>query len=366
MGALCGCCVDRKPRMPMADWDKLKEANDEISGENDMRAPPPKNIKSTSNVKTPLLADDTNTNKNGSTIRANGKKKYSNDTDDPNARASIMPANLDKFREFRAISDRHGPEKLRTIALKMRETVEIKDRKFHLKVYSQCFVASEMVTKLLVLGFAETEEEAIEIGMGMHYFKFIQHVTDQNKLFKNKKDRFWIFMDEIDKIPVETNNNHNNEIMASNGNDTDLNGNSGDKKNQSETSELDEMRQQNRNGTESSELLDKFADPSMSMRSDSAGIDEEFAEEMASELSQTMSTQMLEETEELVKYRDIRDQMIKFLDLKERKWMLKVYKECALASDVCKVLIRDMRVANNNNEAVQIGQVCLCVFVCIF
>lgn len=45
-----------------------------------------------------------------------------------------------------------------------KDGVSIKDRKYHMKTYKSCFIGKEAVTWLINSGWANTREEAIELG----------------------------------------------------------------------------------------------------------------------------------------------------------------------------------------------------------
>eukprot|EP00211_Chloroparvula_japonica_P003490 CAMPEP_0119127646 /NCGR_PEP_ID=MMETSP1310-20130426/6115_1 /TAXON_ID=464262 /ORGANISM="Genus nov. species nov., Strain RCC2339" /LENGTH=740 /DNA_ID=CAMNT_0007117923 /DNA_START=94 /DNA_END=2313 /DNA_ORIENTATION=- len=62
--------------------------------------------------------------------------------------------------------------------------VEVKDRKYHLKTYKECFVG-EMAVEWLCKYFACTKETAVEIGQEMYRRNYIVHVVDESKGFLN-------------------------------------------------------------------------------------------------------------------------------------------------------------------------------------
>jgi hypothetical protein len=67
----------------------------------------------------------------------------------------------------------------RVLALKkIREGVEVKDRRYHLKMYKQVFVGSDAVDFLVNSGLAESRDDAVQIGLELqHDFKIFCHVA---------------------------------------------------------------------------------------------------------------------------------------------------------------------------------------------
>ena len=56
---------------------------------------------------------------------------------------------------------------LEDIANNFRANVDIKDRKYRLKTYKQCFVGSDGVDYLLETGHAKTREDAVLLGRSL-------------------------------------------------------------------------------------------------------------------------------------------------------------------------------------------------------
>ena len=70
------------------------------------------------------------------------------------------------------------PEGRVLILNKMREGVEVKDRKYRLKTYEQVFVGTEAVDFLVTSGLAASREDAVRIGLELqHDFNFFCHVV---------------------------------------------------------------------------------------------------------------------------------------------------------------------------------------------
>lgn len=67
---------------------------------------------------------------------------------------------------------------LAVLALRMQQGVEVRDRHWHLKRYSACFVGREAVTWLLHgAGVAATKDEAIALGNAMMQLGLLAHVV---------------------------------------------------------------------------------------------------------------------------------------------------------------------------------------------
>jgi GTPase SAR1 family protein len=76
-----------------------------------------------------------------------------------------------------------------------KEGVEVKDRKYHLKIYPQCFVGSEAVDWLVNNGFAINRKEAEYIGNKIMEKGVFSHVVNEHK-FRDKY-YFYRFNDEV-------------------------------------------------------------------------------------------------------------------------------------------------------------------------
>lgn len=65
---------------------------------------------------------------------------------------------------------------LEDIANNFRANVDIKDRKYRLKTFKQCFIGSEAVDYLLETGHAQTREDAVTLGRSLvHEFHLFEH-----------------------------------------------------------------------------------------------------------------------------------------------------------------------------------------------
>lgn len=64
------------------------------------------------------------------------------------------------------------------IAAQFRTGVEIKDRKYRLSTYKQCFIGREAVDFIVRDGLASTREEAVQLGQSiMSELSIFEHVT---------------------------------------------------------------------------------------------------------------------------------------------------------------------------------------------
>lgn len=67
--------------------------------------------------------------------------------------------------------------------MKGKDGIEIKDRRYYLKTYSQCFIGSEAV-EWMQKKYKISQREAIKLGQNLVDKKIIHHVTDDHQ-FKN-------------------------------------------------------------------------------------------------------------------------------------------------------------------------------------
>lgn len=72
--------------------------------------------------------------------------------------------------------------------------IEIKDRNYRLKKYSQCFIGSETV-KWFIDNYQTTKAEALKLGQNLITEKIIHHVTDDHEF----KDDFLFYRFYVDE-----------------------------------------------------------------------------------------------------------------------------------------------------------------------
>lgn len=84
-------------------------------------------------------------------------------------------------------------DSLSALATTFRENVVVKDRKYHLKTYPQCFVGSEAVDFLMQSGNAASREEAVSIGEALQAMHLFEHVTRDHQF--SDKNLFFRFME---------------------------------------------------------------------------------------------------------------------------------------------------------------------------
>ena len=86
-------------------------------------------------------------------------------------------------------------DSLDDLADAFRKGVEVKDRKYHLTTYKQCFVGSEAVDFLVSSGAAETREDAVQLGLALaSEYHLFEHVARDHE-FKDET-LFYRFMEE--------------------------------------------------------------------------------------------------------------------------------------------------------------------------
>jgi len=83
---------------------------------------------------------------------------------------------------------------LDTVATTLKENLEIKDRKYHLRTYKKCFLGSDAVNWMLKLGITYQVEDAILIGRQLMEENLIYHVT-KDADFENEEN-FYRFTED--------------------------------------------------------------------------------------------------------------------------------------------------------------------------
>eukprot|EP01084_Bolivina_argentea_P013178 24704_1 len=73
-------------------------------------------------------------------------------------------------------------------AAKLKQFLEIKTRKDHLKKYFNCFIGQEAVSVIINLGIAKTQKGAINFCNQLISMKIIEHVEIDHKFIKFKAD----------------------------------------------------------------------------------------------------------------------------------------------------------------------------------
>ena len=74
---------------------------------------------------------------------------------------------------------------LSALAAAFKSNVEVKDRKYHLKAYPQCFIGSEAVDYLIESGHAITREDAVDLGRALQACHLFEHVTRDHQFQDN-------------------------------------------------------------------------------------------------------------------------------------------------------------------------------------
>jgi len=88
-----------------------------------------------------------------------------------------------------------SPKLYQDIASDMRTKIEVKDRKYHLHTYKQCFLGTDAIKYMIDEGFAESVEDAEELGEQLVKAGEIYHVTKDHTL--RNKDYFYYFKQDI-------------------------------------------------------------------------------------------------------------------------------------------------------------------------
>lgn len=85
-------------------------------------------------------------------------------------------------------------KELEELTAKLRSNLEIKDRKYLMTTYPQCFVGSEAVTFMVENGITSSRSDAVELGKLLMAADVIRHVTndhefkDENKYYSFSAD----------------------------------------------------------------------------------------------------------------------------------------------------------------------------------
>ena len=106
---------------------------------------------------------------------------------DSNLEAKVKDPALPKWSE----------SQLAEIVDEARQNVQVADRKYHMKTWSKCFIATELTDWLKTSGHAKDTEEAIQLGEALVDNLFIVHVNRDHN-FKNEMLFFRFFEDERD------------------------------------------------------------------------------------------------------------------------------------------------------------------------
>merc|ERR1712226_516791 len=93
---------------------------------------------------------------------------------------------------------------LKSKAKRFKETLtskgKIKDRKYNITTYKNCFVGKEVVSIICALKFAEDDDGAVKFGNELMQAGIINHVKKEHT-FKNEK-LYYAFCDSVDLSSV--------------------------------------------------------------------------------------------------------------------------------------------------------------------
>ena len=109
-------------------------------------------------------------------------------------------------------------QNLVALAKRMRREVEVRDRHFHLKRYTMCFVGRAAVTWLMHV--AATEAEAVAIGNAMMQLGLLAHVVrtlnprPARVLNSDEFETLWFVRHECDSS-TQTSNSHSSHYNTS-------------------------------------------------------------------------------------------------------------------------------------------------------
>ena len=78
----------------------------------------------------------------------------------------------------------------------MREEIELKDRKYHMRTYENCFIGSDAV-KWMMENLEISRDEAIKLGQRLLFNNFIYHVAKKEQF--EDREYFYRFSDGTTK-----------------------------------------------------------------------------------------------------------------------------------------------------------------------
>ena len=83
-------------------------------------------------------------------------------------------------------------------------SVEVRDRRYRLKVYSECFVGSEAVTQLVSSGYARSREQAVRLGQRLKSERgLFRHVSENDGHTFKDEHLFYQYIPKEERTTVE-------------------------------------------------------------------------------------------------------------------------------------------------------------------
>eukprot|EP01084_Bolivina_argentea_P017534 32752_1 len=92
----------------------------------------------------------------------------------------------------------------------LKQHLDIKDRRWHLRTYKQCFIGSEAVETMIIANIANNEQQAIIVGNRLIQYNIIEHVEKQHA-FKNELFYYRFIYDDFDEDHTNTEEKENNQ-----------------------------------------------------------------------------------------------------------------------------------------------------------
>mmetsp|Transcript_3009 Transcript_3009/g.6562 ORF Transcript_3009/g.6562 Transcript_3009/m.6562 type:complete len:1062 (-) Transcript_3009:140-3325(-) len=125
----------------------------------------------------------------------------------PHSNAEKKPSGNNKQKQQQPIripSKKQPPPSLREIATLLQSDIEVRDRKYHFKIYKKCFVGSELVDYLVENDLAHSRSEAATMAQEiMVTLKLFEHVQNTRSDFEDDY-QFYRFIRAKDASAVET------------------------------------------------------------------------------------------------------------------------------------------------------------------
>eukprot|EP01134_Creolimax_fragrantissima_P004953 CFRG4953T1 len=179
-----------------AEKDALSNAPEVMKGTGQLM-PPPKTPNLLSANKSLPLATVRNKEPNLS-----GKSSLVRDSDGSDSpSAALSTASCSKILPVRSFSKAHMV-KIIDHALDLNGKFKLGDRRFRLKIYTNCFVASDLIDWLLVMGYIVEREVGIELGQKMLDLELIEPAADHERCFTDDYLLFRFAVKSLDKLPL--------------------------------------------------------------------------------------------------------------------------------------------------------------------
>ena len=208
-------------------------------------------------------------------------------------------------------------DQLRDLAVKIIGGLEIKNRKYHLRTYKRCFVASEVVDLMIMQQLVSTREDAVALGVALQTELNLWHHVVDNHLFS---DQYLFFR-------LTSDNDHQLNLTRTNEEYVDM-----------ESSAL----------SLSSEADDH---PSNQCSSDTETKRMSFTKRCSFDSASSGAASTLSDTE----FDAISVRLLEGLDIQTRTYRFKKYRKCFVASEAIDYMMEE-GIVTSRKEGVALGR----------